>query len=106
MQKLAFDVVLLPPKNLMDRIIILNHQLNRNYDNPRIVLGESCLLHISLLMGIIDLKYLSKIKLCLNSISENTRPIDLEIINLDYGDLSAKDRTLKIAGFEINKLEI
>ncbi|MEK6914067.1 MAG: hypothetical protein AABW83_00295 [Nanoarchaeota archaeon] len=54
MQKIAFDIVILPPKDITDKIIELNRNLKRDYDNPRIVLGENCLPHISLLMGVID----------------------------------------------------
>jgi len=97
----AIDIVLLPPKDITDKIIELNHSLKRDYNNPRIVLGEYCLPHISLLMGIVPLKYIPMIKASLNYISQSIRPLNLEITNIDYEDLQAKNQKLKIAGFAL-----
>ncbi|MBS3080484.1 hypothetical protein J4221_03360 [Candidatus Pacearchaeota archaeon] len=97
----VIDIVLLPPKDITDKIIELNHSLKRDSNNPRIVLGEYCLPHISLLIGIVPIKYIPIIKASLNYISQTFKPPNLEFTNIDYGDLQTKNQKLKIAGFAL-----
>lgn len=104
MKDLAVDFILIPPKEIINKVIALNHQLNRDYNNSRIVLNqESYLPHISLLMGVLPKTNLPNIKRILEDIASSFSPIELTIKNLHLQDLPAKDRILKIVGLELEK---
>ena len=71
--KLAIDVVLLPPEEVMDEAIKINQKLG-----PEIKLNkENCFPHTSLCMGILDDKDLEKVKTILVWIAQEFLPMDL-----------------------------
>ena len=53
MPKIAIDVVLLPPEEIMDKAIEINRQLA---DDPIKLNKENCLPHVSLCMGVVEEK--------------------------------------------------
>lgn len=59
MTKIAIDIVLLPPGNIMDEAIRINSQFTHD---PIKLNKENCLPHISLCMGVIEEENLPKIK--------------------------------------------
>ncbi len=102
-QKLAVDFVLLLPKEVTQELVQLNNSLRKDYLNKRIVLNEeSCLPHLSLLMGVIYKDSIEKIKKKLNYLYKEFMPINLEAMDLTLEDLPAEDKILKIAGLKIN----
>jgi len=104
MQKLTFDIVLLPPEDITKKIIELNKRLRRDYENKRIVLDtETCLPHISLLMGTIDYDKIGEIGMRLERIAKDFGPIDLVIDDLYFENLPSKNDEIKISGASIRK---
>ncbi len=100
----AVDFVLIPPKEIITKIIKLNRKLKRDYNDTRIVLDkEKCFPHISLLMGILPEENLPLAQKILTQIDLTAQRINLSLTNLVSEDIPAKDRTLKIAGFELSK---
>ena len=97
MVKIAIDVVILPPEWIMDKVIEINKELDRD----RYVLNkENCIPHVSLCMGIIEEKDTSRIKELLQTISERFSPIKIEIDNIGIHTTS---EDLKISGFNLRK---
>ena len=76
MAKIAIDVVLLPPENIMDKAIEINKQFA---DDPIELNKENCLPHISLCMGVLEEENLSKINEIINEISKQFSKLFLTI---------------------------
>lgn len=76
--KLAIDVILLPPDNIMDEAIKVNKQMLEKYPNEIVLDKESCLPHISLFMAVIEEEKLSEIAIFLEEISKDFNSIKLE----------------------------
>jgi len=79
MSKIAIDVVLLPPDNIVDVCIFLNKQ----DPNPFSVLNKiDNFSHITLFMGIADEDQLLEIEKILKNIANDFNPLVLEIIDM------------------------
>jgi 2'-5' RNA ligase len=76
MSKIAIDVVLLPPEDIMDKAIEINSQFA---DDPIKLNKENCLPHISLCMGVVKEKNLLKIKEIIDGISKQFSKLFLTI---------------------------
>jgi len=76
MAKIAIDVVLLPPENIMDKAIEINKQFA---DDPIELNKENCLPHISLCMGVVEEENLTKIESIINEISKQFSKLFLTI---------------------------
>ncbi len=76
MTKIAIDVVLLPPENIMDKAIEINSQFA---DDPIKLNKENCLPHISLCMGVLEEENLTKIKAIIEEISKQFSKLFLTI---------------------------
>ncbi|MBU4369808.1 2'-5' RNA ligase family protein [Patescibacteria group bacterium] len=76
MSKIAIDIVLLPPENIMDKAIEINNEL---IDDPIKLNKENCLPHISLCMGVIEEKDLLRAKEILNKIGKDFSKLSLTI---------------------------
>lgn len=76
MSKIAIDVVLVPDKKMSDQAIDLNNQLTGN-NHRKIELGEKCLPHISLCMGLVDEQNLNKVSKILADIGRQSNPLNL-----------------------------
>ena len=76
MAKIAIDVVLLPPENIMDKAIEINSQFA---DDPIKLNKENCLPHISLCMGVVEGKNLPKINEIIDEISKQFSKLFLTI---------------------------
>ena len=76
MAKIAIDVVLLPPKNIMDKAIEINKKFA---DDPIELNKENCLPHISLCMGVLEEENLPKIEEIINEISKQFSKLFLTI---------------------------
>lgn len=76
MVKIAIDVVLLPPENIMDKAI----EINKQFTDDQIKLNkENCLPHISLCMGVLEEENLPKIEEIINEISKQFSKLFLSI---------------------------
>ena len=62
MSKIAIDIVLIPPRTIMDKAIEINNQF---VDDPIKLNRKNCLPHISLCMGVIKKKICQKLNLLL-----------------------------------------
>lgn len=83
MPKIAIDVILLLPKEIVDKAIEINNQLA----NDSIKLDkENCLPHISLCMGAVKEENLPKIKRIINEIADefSKLPLTINKINDKY----------------------
>lgn len=79
--KIAFDIVLLPPEELMELVI----EANRRLEDPKggIELNkQDCLPHISLAMGCADTGRLAAVRRVLAAVAEKTAAISLNIIGV------------------------
>jgi len=76
MSKIAIDVVLLPPEDIMDKAIDINKHLA---DDPIQLDKENCLPHVSLCMGVVDEKNLPKIKAIIDEIGKHFSALSLTI---------------------------
>lgn len=92
MAKIAIDVVLLPPEEIMDKAIEINNQFK---DDLIKLNKENCLPHISLCIGVVEEEDLVKIKEIIDGIVTNFSKLSLTInrINSEY------------TGFDIKKEE-
>ena len=96
-KKLAIDVVLLPPEEIMDKAIEVNKQLI-NYPNNKIILNkENCLPHITLCMGVIDEENLPNIKELLEDVAKELSSLSLKIVKIDTEE--------EYTGFAIEKTQ-
>jgi len=80
MSKIAIDVVLLPPKEIMDLCIKLNKTITgfRKIELDK----EKCLPHISLCMGTLDEKDIPKVRKIIGAISRPGAILNLEIYEI------------------------
>ena len=92
MPKIAIDVVLLPPENIMDKAIEINKQFA---DDPIELNKENCLPHISLCMGVLEDKNLPKIKELVSEIGSKFSKLPLKINKINE----------KYSTFDIEKTE-
>ncbi|MFH1509429.1 MAG: hypothetical protein ABIE68_04660 [bacterium] len=79
MKKLAIDIVLLPPDEIMDLAIEQNRKLIVEGKEKIVLDKEKCLPHISLAMGVIDYVNLPTIGQNLDKIAKETKSINLQI---------------------------
>ncbi len=84
MSKIAIDIVLLPPEDIMDKSIEINNKLN---EDPIKLNKENCLPHISLFMGAVEEEEeLSKIKKIVDEIATQFSKLSLTISRINYED--------------------
>jgi len=76
MSKIAIDIALLPPEEIMNKAIEINSQFA---DDPIQLNKENCLPHISLCMGVVEAEDLPKIEKIINEIIENFQALSLKI---------------------------
>jgi len=80
MSKIAIDIALLPPEEIMEKAIEINNQLA---GDPIELNKKNCLPHISLCMGAVEEENLSKIKEIINEIGKNFSKLFLTINKID-----------------------
>ena len=114
--KIAVDVVLLPPDEIMDKAIEVNQALVKTFEkkpffkkesftkeilyNKIILNKQNCLPHISLAMGCIKKGDITKIDAILKDIAKKFSPITLTISDIRAGTIPTGE---KVSGFEIVK---
>ena len=98
--KIAVDVVLLPPDEITDKAIEVNQALLKTSDNKIVLNKQNCLPHISLAMGCIKKEDIPKIDTVLKDIAEKFSPMKLTISNIRAETIPTGE---KVSGFEIVK---
>ena len=101
MTKIAIDVVLLPSKEMRDKIIKSNRELLRTNENKIVLDKKSCLPHISLAMGVIKEEDLPKINLILKGISKEFSSMGLIAKSIKIDALSEGG---EISSFKIKNI--
>ena len=94
MTKIAIDIVLLPPEEIMDLAVAKSESLND--DNVKLN-KEKCLPHISLCMGVLKEEDFSKAKEIIEEVAKNFSPLNLEITGIDVQE--------GYSGFHIKKID-
>jgi len=100
--KIAVDVVLLPPDEIMDKAIEVNQALIKTFefDNKIVLNKQNCFPHISLAMGCIKKGDIPEIDTVLKDIADKFSPLTLTISNIRAGTIPTGE---KVSGFEIIK---
>jgi len=79
MAKIAIDIALLPPEEIMDKAI----EINRSFESDPIRLNKkNCLPHISLFMGVVDEEELGRVSEIVERVASGFSALDLEISKL------------------------
>jgi len=103
MAKIAVDVVLLPSEEMVEKAIAANKELLNLYAGKIVLNKESCLPHISLVMGCIDEKDIDEIDIILKTIAkETTFLVYLSAIGIHIGTNRAGE---KVSVLQIEKTE-
>jgi glycosyltransferase involved in cell wall biosynthesis/2'-5' RNA ligase len=98
--KIAVDVVLLPPDEIVDKAIEVNQALIKTFDNKIVLNKQNCFPHLSLAMGSIKKDDIPEIDTVLKDIAENFYPITLTISDICAETIPTGE---KVSGFEIIK---
>ena len=98
--KIAVDVVLLPPDEVMDKAIEVNQALIKTFDDKIVLNKQNCFPHISLAMGCINKDDIPKVCTVLKDIAEKFSPLALTISDIRTGTIPTDE---KVSGFEIVK---
>lgn len=98
--KIAVDVVLLPPDEITDKAIEVNQVLIKTFDDKIVLNKQNCFPHISLAMGCINKDDIPKIDTVLNDIANKFSPLALTISDIRAGAISTGE---KVSGFEIER---
>ena len=93
MKKIAVDIVIIPPKEIMDLVISINEKEARRGNSRGPLAKNDFYPHISLTMGTIKDKDLNKIKIILTGISEKQKPLKIELTGLAYAIKSDGSKT-------------
>jgi glycosyltransferase domain-containing protein len=98
--KIAVDIVLLPPDEIMDKVIEANQVLLKTFDNKIVLNKQNCFPHLSLAMGCINKDDIPKIDTVLKDIANKFSPLALTISDIRAGAISTGE---KVSGFEIER---
>ena len=80
MNKIAIDVVLLPPDDVMDICI----EVNKTFGALSSLDKKKCLPHISLWMGVIEKNQLEEMRKRLQQLGDKFSSVPVEIVTVDY----------------------
>ena len=98
--RIAVDVVLLPPDEIMEKAIEINQALINAFNNKIILNKQNCLPHISLAMGCIKKEDITEIDTVLKDIAEKFSSLTLTISDIRTETIPTGE---KVSGFEIVK---
>ena len=83
MGKIAIDIVLLPPDDIMNLSIKINSEMINKFEPEQILNKETCMPHATVLMGVVDENNLGKIYSILGEVAKKFFALDLTITK-DY----------------------
>src|SRR3989344_1698771 len=81
--KLAVDIALLPPDDIMDFAIQLNRPLVQGIEDEIVLDKTKCLPHITLAMGVMEEAQIKEVKDRMEKIAARFFPLDLKIASLE-----------------------
>ncbi len=102
MAKIAIDVVLLPPDNIMDLVIQINKKFVKHIEDEIELDTKTCLPHITLAMGIIDEAQIPDIEKGMASIASRFQPMN---ISFEGVDVARRPDGKAISGFTITRTD-
>src|SRR3989344_843043 len=91
MSKLAVDVVILPPDEIMDLSISLNRQLLEQVPSELVLSKDKCLPHITLAMGAAEESDLPKILQITARLAKKHLPINLRLTDVQNYERSDQE---------------
>ena len=80
--KISVDIVLLPPPEIMNLCFEFNKEIIARGGDITIFDSETCIPHISMLMGVVEEEDLPSIVADLQSLAHDTKPLSLSIEEL------------------------
>jgi len=84
MVKIAIDIAVLPPQEIMDKVIAINRrEAERGNAHGRLAKNDFYP-HISIAMGTIKQENLDEIKIILDNLLKNQKPLSVELVELYY----------------------
>ncbi|HEU4914250.1 MAG TPA: 2'-5' RNA ligase family protein [Candidatus Saccharimonadales bacterium] len=93
MNKIAIDVVLLPPKEVASKAISISRKLAETSGNRTVVLGKQDYLpHVSLCMGVVKEEDLPKVNEALSDIASQTAALQLAIDGIKAHDIPTGEK--------------
>jgi len=98
MAKIAIDVVLLPSEEMMDKVIEINKELLKNYENKIILDKQYCLPHISLCMGCIEEDKILEINNIIKEVLREFSQFKLQAFDIKVAVISTGE---KVSGLRI-----
>jgi len=101
--KIAIDIVLLPPDNIMDLSVKINSEMIKRFEPEQVLNKETCIPHATILMGVVDEQNLGEVKSILEEISKKFSALNLTIVK-DY-DSGRPNGDRGSTCFEIEKTE-
>ncbi len=84
MTKIAIDIVIIPPEEIMDKVIAINQKEAKRGKAWGVLAKDDFYPHISLAMGTIKKEDLNKIKEILTEILKTQKPLKAELTKLYY----------------------
>lgn len=81
-KKIAVDIALIPPKQILDLAMQLNQSFPDTAKEDYVLDAKTCVPHITLLMGLISRDQVAKVSAKLKSIAEKTPALDLHTIGI------------------------
>lgn len=84
MTRIAIDIVIIPPEEIMDLVIAINKKEAKRGNTWGTLGKDDFYPHISLAMGTIKKEDLNKIKEILTKILKNQKPLKVELVELYY----------------------
>lgn len=96
MAKVAIDIVLIPPKDIIEKSVLMSRQLFEETGNDMVLLNsQACLPHISLAMGCVDEEDLLMIIEKIRKISSEIFPLELTFTKVNVTDEGVSDLSIE-----------
>ena len=103
MSRLAIDVAILPPDEIMDLAVKLNQELLKRVESDLVLNKENCLPHITVAMGIVDESNLKEVFDKVEKISSSFLPLELII---DAAETYERPNKPPMSGLRIAKIQV
>lgn len=105
MTKIAIDIAIIPPEEIMDKIIAINKKEAERGNARGPLAKDDFYPHISLAMGTIKEEDFEKVKEIFAKILENQNPLNIELTELDYATKSDGSKTYGMRAKKTNEIQ-
>jgi len=102
----AVDVVLLPPREMMEKVIAMNKALVGSGQQGIPLDAKNCLPHITLLMGTMLQKKEQKVREVLKAIAQGFSPLPLEATKSyvkDETEIPSPEKNIQVSGLKVEE---